>query len=429
MKRFQRRVLVIFFLFVLFHQMDRLLIGPLKGPISETFGMNNFQFGLVVTSALLVSTVLYPIWGYLYDRYTRPKLVALAAFLWGSTTWLSALAPTYVWFAASRAATGIDDSAYPGLYSLLSDYFGPTRRGRAYGILQLAAPMGYLIGMVLALLFAPAWGWRRVFLLTGGLGLLLSAAIYLGVPEAPRGQSEPELQGLEVPTTFRFSRAALAQALKRPTMVFIMLQGFAGVFPWNVVTYFIFDYLQKERGYTGTQTLGLMGPVVVILATGYVLGGWLGDQAVKRTPRGRVWVAITGVLGGLIFAAWAFTAPVGAEIRFVVGLLCAALMMPFSSPNVVAIMHDITLPEARSTAQALEYFVENLGAATAPALAGWIADRTSMGAAILGVAVVAWTVTVLIYTGALFTIPRDMQYLRAAMAQRAQALRGPAKKA
>jgi len=52
--------------------------------------------------------------------------------------------PTYPAFVVTRASTGIDDSSYPGLYSLISDYFGPTMRGKVYGLLQLSQPLGYM---------------------------------------------------------------------------------------------------------------------------------------------------------------------------------------------------------------------------------------------------------------------------------------------
>jgi MFS family permease len=113
---------------MLLHQADMLLIGPLTTPIMETFHINEAQMGAVVTGALIVGGVLYPVWGYLYDRYSRPKLLALASFIWGSTTWLSALAPTFPVFVATRASTGIDDAGDPGIYSLLADYFAPAVR-------------------------------------------------------------------------------------------------------------------------------------------------------------------------------------------------------------------------------------------------------------------------------------------------------------
>src|SRR5512146_2573746 len=133
-------VMVVFFLFTLLHQTDKLLIGSLQIPISGTFGLNDLQWGLINSGALIVGTVFYPIWGYLYDRYARAKLLALASFIWGATTWLSSIVRTFPAFLATRSSTGIDDSSYPGLYSLVADYFGPNVRGRIYGVLQLAQP-------------------------------------------------------------------------------------------------------------------------------------------------------------------------------------------------------------------------------------------------------------------------------------------------
>ena len=123
--RYRWFVLVTFFFFMLLHQSDKLLIGPLATPIMETFGINEAQMGFVFTGALIVGAIMYPLWGYLYDRYARAKLLALASFLWGSTTWLGAIAPTFPSFVVARATTGIDDSSYPGLFSLIADYFGP----------------------------------------------------------------------------------------------------------------------------------------------------------------------------------------------------------------------------------------------------------------------------------------------------------------
>ncbi len=79
-------VVFVFFLFTLLHQTDKLLIGSLQLPVSKTFGLNDLQWGFVNTGALIVGTIFYPIWGYLYDRYARAKLLALASFIWGATT-------------------------------------------------------------------------------------------------------------------------------------------------------------------------------------------------------------------------------------------------------------------------------------------------------------------------------------------------------
>ena len=72
-------VVGVFFFFMLLHQTDKLMIGSLQVQISETFGINNQQWGLVNSGALIVATILYPLWGYLYDRYARAKLLSQVA--------------------------------------------------------------------------------------------------------------------------------------------------------------------------------------------------------------------------------------------------------------------------------------------------------------------------------------------------------------
>ena len=421
--RYRWFVVGVFFFFMLLHQTDKLMIASLQVPISETFGINNQQWGMINSGALIVSTILYPIWGYLYDHYARAKLLSLASFIWGVTTSLNALMRTFGGFLVTRASTGIDDSSYPGVYTLIADYFGPNLRGKVYGLLQLSAPLGYLIGMILALIVAPMiGGWRSVFYITGALGILVAAFIFFGVREMPRGKAEPEFQDMPEMQSFKFSWAEARDIFKKKTMWFVFLQGFAGVIPWNVIVFFFFGYLELERGYNAESILITMAPVILILAGGYFLGGWLGDVLFRRTNKGRILVSSAGVLFGAIFLYLAITTPVEARSQFFIFMCLTALFMPLSSANVIATVYDVTVPEVRSTAQAVEYFIENTGAAFAPILTGIIADAVSLQSAILLICTVAWGLCFLFYLGALFTINHDTRQLRAQMAERAKAM-------
>jgi MFS family permease len=416
-------VVVIFFFFMLLHQTDKLMIGSLQVQISEDFGISNTQWGLVNSGALIVATILYPIWGYLYDRYSRTKLLSLASFVWGATTWLNAIVRSFGGFLATRASTGIDDSSYPGLYTLIADYFGPNLRGKIYGILQLAQPIGYLVGMILALMVAPLiGGWRSIFFITGSLGLVIAVLIFFFVKEMPRGKAEPEFENMAEMQTFKFSWAEAREIFKKKTMWFVFLQGFAGVFPWNVITFFFFGYLETERGYDANSILFTMAPVILILASGYFIGGALGDFAFKRTNKGRIIVSSIGVLLGALFMYLAITTPVEARNQFFIFMCLTAVFMPLSSANVIATVYDVTVPEVRSTAQASEYFIENAGAAFAPILTGLIADMYSLQTAILLICTAAWLLCFFFYLGAIFTIDKDTHDLRAQMAERAKSI-------
>lgn len=420
--RYRWFVVGVFFLFMLLHQVDKLLIGPLTPAIMKDFNITKTQMGAVLTGALVVGTIFYPLWGYWYDRYSRAKLLSLASLIWGTTTWISAIVRTYGLFVVTRASTGIDDSAYPGLYSLVADYFGPNQRGKIYGLLQLAQPIGYLGGMILALMVAPllGWEWRTVFLATGSLGILLAIMIYFGIRDLPRGQSEPEFEGMSEIGQYKFSMEAAKDVIKKRTMWFVFLQGFAGVFPWNVITYWFFTYLAEERGYDQNGILMLMGPVILILAGGYFLGGALGDWFFKRTLKGRILVSSGGVILGAIFLFLAMQTPVADKNTFFVFMCLTAIFMPLSSPNVVSTVYDITMPEVRSTAQAVEYFIENAGAAAAPLLAGIIADAYNLHTAILWICISTWLLCFFFYLGALFFVDGDIHSLRVQMQTRAE---------
>ncbi len=414
-------VVAVFFAFMLLHQSDKLLIGPLTTPIMETFGINEAQMGAVSTGALIVGAVLYPLWGYLYDRYARAKLLALASFIWGSTTWLNALAPSYSAFLVTRASTGVDDSSYPGLYSLVADYFGPRVRGKVYGLLQLTAPLGYMLGMILALLLGEVVGWRGVFYITGSLGVLLAVVIFFGVREAPRGGSEPELADLEQMGVYRFDWQIAKGLFRKRSLILLFIQGFFGVFPWNVITYWFFRYLETERNYSSDAVLVTMVVAVLVLAAGYFVGGAVGDFFFKRTVRGRLIVSTGGVLMGAVLLVLTLNVPLENQALFLVMLSVSAVFIPFAAPNVVSTVYDVTLPEVRSTAMAVQYFIESAGAALSPLLAGLIAVNSSLKDAILIICTSAWLLCAIFFVFTAYLIPRDIQTLRDQLRQRAEA--------
>ncbi|MGC8827185.1 MAG: MFS transporter [Anaerolineae bacterium] len=421
--RYRWFVVVVFFAFMLLHQTDKLLIGPLTTPIMETFGINEAQMGAVFTGALIVGAILYPVWGYLYDRFTRSKLLALASFIWGATTWLSAVAPNFRVFLMTRASTGIDDSSYPGLYSLVSDFFPPRVRGKIYGLLELAMPFGYMIGMALGLLLSGSIGWRGVFYMTGSLGILLSIIIFFGVREAPRGRSEPELADLEHIRAYRFDWKIARDLFRKPSLRLLFVQGFFGVFPWNVITYWFFRYLEKERGYSPQEVFTTMVFAVLVLASGYFVGGAAGDALFKRTPRGRLIVSGSAVLLGTILLVITLSIPTEQRLLFAIMLSINALFIPFAAPNVISTVFDITLPEVRSTAMSIQLFIESAGAALAPLMAGLIAVRASLHDAILLICVSAWVLCAIFFGVAAYLIPRDIATLREQLRQRAEAER------
>jgi MFS transporter, Spinster family, sphingosine-1-phosphate transporter len=130
-----------------------------------------------------------------------------------------------------------------------------------------------------------------------------------------------------------------------------------------------------------------------------------------------------GVISGAVMLFLALNVPVENQGFFLVMMLFTALFIPFASPNVIASVYDIALPEVRSTALAVQYFIENSGAALAPLLAGFIARETTLGTAILSISVTAWIIGAIAILFVLRFLPADIHALRSQLQERADAER------
>ena len=420
MARRRRSLVVILFTFMLLHQTDKLLIGPLTTPIMESFGINETQMGFVFTGAILIGGIFYPLWGYLFDRYARPRILALASLIWGATTWLSAIAPNFGAFVATRTSTGIDDASYPGAYSLVSDYFPPTRRGRILAALQLTAVIGGITATALATFARDTIGWRGVFYITGSLGLLWALVLFFGIKEIPRGQAEPEMAGRDLVATKQFSWGAVGKLLRKPTMIILFIQQFIYVFPFMAVNSWYFRYLEVERAFPPERVLMVVGVFALVVAGGTLAAGALGDWAFARNLRGRMWVAVGGMAVLTLFFTSALRVPAENFTLFFVLQTIGCFFWSFEWPNAVSTVQDIVEPEIRSTAHSIIGIAETIGSALAPLVAGLIATGTSLGNALLTITTTGWGIGLLLMVAVLIVLPGDIRSLRDLMTNRAQ---------
>jgi MFS family permease len=280
--------------------------------------------------------------------------------------------------------------------------------------------------LVLATTVAVAAGWRNIFFITGGLGVVLAVIIFFFVKDVPRGTAEPEFQTIEEVGNYKFEWVKVKDIIRKKSLIMMNLQGFFGVFPWNTSTAFIFIYLAEERGYAESEILLTMAPAILVLASGYFFGGALGDFFFKRSPKGRVQIPLFGVLAGAALIFVTLNVPVANKTLFGIMLGVTALFIPISSPNVTSTVNDVALPEIRSTAMSIQYFIESSGAALSPLLTGVLADALRRannpfprGTAILIICISAWLLRALFYYITTYFITADIDSLRSEMKRRA----------
>lgn len=412
---------LVFFLFMVLHNSDKFLVSPLLTAIRDEFVLTYTQLGVIQTGAAIVAVIFMPLWGYLFDRYARPPLAALASAIWGGTTVLSVFSTNYIELAFTRALTGIDNESYSGIYSFIGDNFPPEKRSTALGVLNTSGALGALIGTLVGTIMGSAFGWRSTFLVTGIPGLLLAVLIVTTLKDKPRGSTEPELIAVKDRLKDTFSKESLIEVLKRKTMLFLFVQGFFGVFPWQIITYWFFAYMTDVRGFDPDSQLLIMLVALLTMVAGNLFSGLMSDWAFKKTLRGRAFFAGVSVAVGLVFFDLTIMTRGGVELFIIFGAL-TGFFIPMAGPAVNASIQDIALPEVRSTTQSVQVFVENVGSAFAPLITGYLADIVGLEWGIVTIITITWSICAIVLTAASLTLPKDIGWKRAKLTERSEKL-------
>jgi len=389
--------------FVILASLDNVAIGivpPLYGSIGDSFGVGDGHIALATTIMFLISAVAAIAWAYAGDRTDRKPVLIIGTLIWvAGTTW-SGLAGGYASFLLAQVVAAFGLGAVASVsFAVVSDLISPKRRGLVMSFWGLSQGVGTLAGTMVGGLLGHA-DWREPFLVTAVAGVIATAA-YVFTYNVPRGNSQPELAGVEYDE--RIHPDDLPVILKRRTNIWLILQGGTAQIAFGSLVWLpvLFRSRAEHEGYSG-GTAVLVGSIFATLfqlgGALSILGGLAGDRLQRRTPRGRALVASVGVLAAVPFYVVLFFVPMrievpdgagaGAVIRAVlvdvvteptVGLCLAiavfALMLTSAnSPNWFALIADVNPPEHRGTVYSLGNLVNGFGRAGGNAVVGVVFD-------------------------------------------------------
>ncbi|MEM4522835.1 MAG: MFS transporter [Nitrososphaeria archaeon] len=417
-------VAIILFIFRSLHTADIYVISVVLPQILEEFNITYTSGGAIFTATFAFSVLLYPVWGYLFDKYSRKLLISLSGILWGITTWLNTLPKNFEGFFVTRTLTGVDDTPPSGINSLISDYFPPKSRGKPLGLINATGAFGALIGTIVGVMIGYVYGWRYLFLITGGIGIIMAFIVYLYVKDVPRGSSEPELAGLTLKEgLYRIKFREMFSLVKRPSLLFLNLQGFFGVFPWQCLQAWIFTYMLKERLFDETEAMVVMLIWLIVMVIGNLVGGAIGDLLFSRIYSGRAIVGAVDVFLSALTLYVTIIWPMEDIVGFTILGALASFILPMAGPNVSAAVTDVTEPEARSSADSLLRIFEFAGSSASPLIAGYLADSLGLGLSILYVSVSTWIVCGILFIVLAFVIPKDIIATRDKIRRRAELIK------
>jgi ACS family D-galactonate transporter-like MFS transporter len=160
---------------VLINYLDRAVLGIAAPAIQAEFALSPVLMG-VVFSAFSWSYFAAQIpSGILLDRFGVRLAYRLALIGWSLATLLHGLARGFFSLVGLRIVLGLTEApCFPANSNIVAAWFPREERARAIGIYTAAEYVG--LGFLTPLLFwiVGAWGWRALFVVAGGIGLLFA---------------------------------------------------------------------------------------------------------------------------------------------------------------------------------------------------------------------------------------------------------------
>jgi MFS transporter, FSR family, fosmidomycin resistance protein len=339
---------------------------------------------------------------------SRRRLLGLGGLVFGGGFAAMSLASSFATFALPTITARIGSSPqHPVGNGLLAEQYPPERRGFAISAHIAGGNVGTVLVAIVGAPLLALIGWRGVSVVFGLAAMVIALAIVVLVRERGTDRAAARAGGSSIDGL----RRVLADRDLRWVFLTSVLGG--GGRGLGVVNLFALIYLTRVIG-LDEGTSGLMyGALIVFSVPMPLLAGWLSDRF------GRKPLIIAAYLGGALgFGIFIFG---GSSLAWLwAGIVVMGLFSFAESPQLQALLADITPPENRDASYAL-YFTLAFGVGSLwTAIYGTVIEQLGEP---VGVPVVFGIMAISFLLAALATLPiRTERAERSPDPERAEAL-------
>ena len=369
--------LILLAICALINYIDRGNLSIAAPLLKDELHISASQLGILLSAFFWTYTALQFVTGWMVDSFDANRVIAAGFALWSLTTAATGLVRGFTMLLAMRLMLGVGESVMiPACSKILGFHLPEHHRGFANGVLQGAWSFGPAVGTLGAGLLMARYGWRPVFI---GIGLTSLAWIPAWIKWMPRGG------------------AMVRSLIAAPGFADILrLRSFWGVcaghFSVNYLAYFMLTwlpfYLVRERHLSMQSMVKIASAYYAIEGLSAMTTGWFSDFFIRRsyTPTlvRKSAMAVGHTIAAIALAGCAMTTSQWYLFCLVaVGIGCGtARSGPF------AFSQTLAGPRATGKWTGLQNGFANLSGVVAPALTGFLVDRTGQFLAPLAITAV-----------------------------------------
>ena len=366
---------------VFLNYVDRGAIGIAAPRMKDDLGLSEEAYGLVFSAFFWIYAPVQLFAGWLCDRFSVYRMMALGILVWAGSTLLMGFAGGFVSLLVLRIMLGVGESiSFPGSSKVIARHVPPEGRGVANATVATGLALGPAIGTLAGGLILGQWGWRAIFIVFGIITLLWLLPWRATVRALPTTGLHDA--GAKVPVGALLSKWPLW------SMSIVHALG-------NWCFYFLLAwlplFLTKSRGFsigemTVLATLGYAVQAACALAYGHFSDWWTRSGRCEATCRR--WMMILSQLvsaGAILGLAFAHSALLIGLLLCVAGAATAALSL-----NLYAVAQMFAGPRAAGTWVGFQNAVGNSSGIIGPIVTGIVVQRAGYDSAFVLTAAVAF---------------------------------------
>ena len=395
-------VALMLFVTVSINYLDRSNLSVAATDLARDLRLDPVRLGLIFSGFGWTYALFQIPGGWLVDRIAPRILFASTCALWSLATLAQGFAATFLVLFGFRLLLGLFEApSFPICNKLVTRWFPEQERAGAIGFYTSGQYIGLAFLTPVLALAQRHFGWRSVFLLTGGLGLAW-AAIWYAVYRDPRqsrrlGATERDHirdgagwleSDARAARPFRFSAADLKFVLTKRKLWGVYLGQFGlNALPWFFLTWFP-TYLVASRHLDLVQAGTFSSLPFLTAFLGVISSGLFSDYLVRRGVSQSA-ARKTPVIAGMLLSASVMGANFVEDPRWVVFFMAMAFFgNGFASITWVMVSLIAPKPLLGLTGGVFNFF-GNLSSVVVPFLIGIIVKYWGFGPALALVSAMA----------------------------------------
>lgn len=274
-------IVVTIFIAIICNYLDRQLLSILKPTIKAAFDMNDDGYALIVNIFLICYALMYPVSGILVDKFGPKKVMFAGIFAWSAACIGGGLSTNMWEFAFFRGLLGLaEPTIFAGQIVAVTVWFTRKQRATANSLCTAGGSIGTVIAPIAIAWLSTIFPWNEVFVLAGGIGLLIAVAwhfVYVDPPQEVLDITLNESTSSGHGTSFTWP-----QLWKTRSLWGVLLIRFVSDPVWYFCLFWLPGYLQEDSGLSLKQ-VGYVGWIPFLFgAVGGVLTSAWSDKMVQR---------------------------------------------------------------------------------------------------------------------------------------------------